>query len=216
VSEHPYITLKNPVKAELVVHKSRFIGCAAPVSSQDQALQYLHEIKAFYPDATHHCYAYILGSSAGVMRYSDAGEPSGTAGIPILETLRMKNLSNTCLVVVRYFGGTLLGTGGLARAYTKSSVQVLDASDRVMMTPSLRMLMKVPYPMWDILQRRIADMPVKVEHTAYGADVRVTLILHQSDAAQVSGSLVQCCEGRAHPEILQKEYYAWPIPGDKA
>ena len=216
MSERPYITLKTPAKAELLVHKSRFIACAAPVSSQDQALQYLHEIKAFYPDATHHCYAYILGSNAGVMRYSDAGEPSGTAGIPILEALKMKGLANVCLAVVRYFGGTLLGTGGLARAYTKSSVQVLEAADLVMMTPSLRMLMNVPYPMWDILQRRIADMPVIVEYTVYGADVRVTLILRQSDAAQVSGNLIQCCEGRAHPEILQKDYYAWPFPGDKA
>ena len=216
MSERPFITLNDPAKAELVVHKSRFIGCAAPVSSQDQAVQYLHEIKAFYPDATHHCYAYILGSSAGIMRYSDDGEPSGTAGIPILEALKLKSLANICLVVVRYFGGTLLGTGGLARAYAKSSVLVLNAADMVMMTPSLRMLMKVPYPMWDNLQRRITDMPVIVERTAFGADVQVTLVMRQSDEALVSSSLIQLCQGRAHPEILEKVYYAWPIPGDKA
>ena len=216
MSEHPYITLDSPAKAELVVHKSRFISCAAPVFSQDQAVQYLHEIKAFYPDATHRCYAYILGSSAGIMRYSDDGEPSGTAGIPILEVLKMKGLANICLIVVRYFGGTLLGAGGLARAYTKSSVQVLNAADMVMMTPSLRMIMKVPYTMWDILQRRITDMPVIVEHTAYGADVQVTLVLRQSDEALVSSSLIQSCEGRAYPQTLGKVYYAWPVPGDKA
>lgn len=215
MSDLPYKTISGPAKAELIVQKSRFIGCAAPVETQEQALRYLHDIKSSYPDATHHCNAYILGNNAGIMRYSDDGEPSGTAGIPILEVLKMRSLVNACVVVVRYFGGTLLGAGGLVRAYTKSSAQALNDAHVVMMEPSLRLVAQLPYPMWDLLQRRLAEMQVIVEHTDYGADVRVTLVIRQSDEKQVESRLIQYSEGRVQLDIQEKMFYAWQISQDK-
>jgi uncharacterized YigZ family protein len=215
VSDQPYKTISEPTKAELIVQKSRFIGCAAPVTSQEQALRYLQEIKTSYPDATHHCYAYILLSNAGIMRYSDDGEPSGTAGIPILEVLKMRRLVNASVVVVRYFGGTLLGAGGLVRAYTKCSALALDAARMVMMEPSLRVSAQLPYPIWDLAQRRLADMPVIVEQTNYSTDVQITFVLRKRDENLVESMLSQLSEGRVQPVIQEELHYAWQTSQDK-
>jgi uncharacterized YigZ family protein len=216
VSDQPYKTLLKPAKTTLIVQKSRFMGCAAPVASQDQALRYLQDIKTSYPDATHHCYAYILLSNSGIMRYSDDGEPSGTAGIPILEVLKMRSLVNACIVVVRYFGGTLLGAGGLARAYTKSSTMALDAARTVMMEPSLRVSAHLPYPIWDLAQRRLADMPVIVEQINYSTDVQITLVLRKRDESLVESRLYQLSEGRVKMFIQEALHYAWQASQDKA
>ena len=197
------------------MQKSRFIGCAAPVAAQDQALRYLQEITTSYPDATHHCYAYILLSNAGIIRYSDDGEPSGTAGIPILKALKMRSLVNACVVVVRYFGGTLLGTGGLVRAYTKSSALALDAARMVMMEPSLRVSAQLPYPIWDLAQRRLAAMPVIVEQINYSTDVQITFVLRKRDEHHVESMLSQLSEGRVKPVIQESLHYAWQNSQDK-
>ena len=116
-----YITVAGRSAEELVINKSRFIGYAAPCDSEEQALSFLREIRDQHRSATHHCYAYIIGENASVMRYSDNGEPAGTAGMPIMDVLRTRSIVNCCIVVVRYFGGVLLGTGGLVRAYTRSA-----------------------------------------------------------------------------------------------
>ena len=111
-----YKTVLREARDEVVIHKSRFIGHAAPVSSTEEALRFLARIREEHRDATHNCYAYIVGANMGVMRYSDDGEPGGTAGMPIIEVLNAREVTNCCVVVTRYFGGVLLGAGGLVRA----------------------------------------------------------------------------------------------------
>ena len=114
-----YVTVAEQSCEEIVINKSRFIGYAAPCETEEQALSFLQSIRDEHKTATHHCYAYIIGENASVMRYSDNGEPAGTAGMPIMDVMRNKGIVNCCIVVVRYFGGVLLGTGGLVRAYTQ-------------------------------------------------------------------------------------------------
>ena len=114
---NPYRTLRQSASDEFVINKSRFIGYAAPCETEAEALAFLQSIRTKHKDATHNCYAYIIGQNAGIMRYSDDGEPGGTAGLPMMEVLKHQGVVNCCCVVTRYFGGVLLGAGGLVRAY---------------------------------------------------------------------------------------------------
>lgn len=122
-----YRTLLKPGMAEIVIEKSKFIGYSAPVSSEEEAQNFIEEIKTRHKDATHNVPAYIIGLRGEIQRYSDDGEPAGTAGIPVLEVLKKEGLRNVAVVITRYFGGIKLGAGGLVRAYTKGTKVALEA-----------------------------------------------------------------------------------------
>ncbi|KJS22026.1 MAG: hypothetical protein VR72_08045 [Clostridiaceae bacterium BRH_c20a] len=122
-----YRTLYQPGKSEISIEKSRFIGYSAPISSEEEAIQFIDKIKAKHKDATHNTSAYVFGLQNEIQRYNDDGEPSGTAGIPILEVIKKENLRNIVIVVTRFFGGIKLGAGGLIRAYTKGAKIAVDA-----------------------------------------------------------------------------------------
>ena len=111
-----YITVREEASDEVVITKSRFIGYAAPCETEEDALAFLRRIREMHRDARHHCYAYVIGKNKGIMRYSDDGEPAGTAGLPMMDVLKSRDVVDCAVVVVRYFGGVLLGTGGLVRA----------------------------------------------------------------------------------------------------
>ncbi|MER2054786.1 MAG: YigZ family protein, partial [Clostridia bacterium] len=128
-----YITVREEASDEVVIMKSRFIGYVAPCETEEDALAFLRRIKEKHRDARHHCYAYVIGLNAGVMRYSDDGEPGGTAGLPMMDVLKNAGAVNCCVVVVRYFGGVLLGTGGLVRAYTLGCKIALESAGLVRM-----------------------------------------------------------------------------------
>ena len=121
-----YITLNQRAQDEFVERKSRFIGTATPVSTQEEAIAFIDEMRSKYWDATHNVYAYILRD--GTKRYSDDGEPQGTAGVPVLDVLQKEGLTDLCVVVTRYFGGILLGAGGLVRAYSHGAKIAVDAA----------------------------------------------------------------------------------------
>ena len=122
-----YKTLAKAGSDEIIIEKSRFIGYCAPVSSEEEALEFIEKIKKKHYDATHNVFAYVVGLDNNIQRYNDDGEPSGTAGVPILEVIKKEDLRNVVIVVTRYFGGIKLGTGGLIRAYTKGAKIALDA-----------------------------------------------------------------------------------------
>jgi len=124
----PYRTLLQSAAAEFVVNKSRFIGSGAPAGTEEAALALLSEIRQSHKDANHNCYAYIVGANMGVMRYSDDGEPGGTAGLPIIEHMKSRGITNCLVVVTRYFGGIKLGGGGLVRAYSDAVAQAIEAA----------------------------------------------------------------------------------------
>ncbi|HIU94159.1 MAG TPA: YigZ family protein, partial [Candidatus Aphodomorpha intestinavium] len=128
-----YRTVKQPGEAELVIKRSRFIGRCFPVADEQEALRLLEQVRRQHWDATHNCYAYSVGVSGACARYSDDGEPSGTAGLPMMEALRRSGVTDALVVVTRYFGGILLGAGGLVRAYSAAAAAAVRSAGEVEM-----------------------------------------------------------------------------------
>lgn len=172
-----YKTLREENSAEFIINKSRFIGYGCPCETEEEALAFLARIRQKHKDATHNCYAYIIGLNSGIMRYSDDGEPGGTAGMPIIEVMKARGVVNCAVVVTRYFGGILLGAGGLVRAYAQGSKTALDAAGVVVMEKSARQLVEVDYSTWQRLEYFLRSAPVIIEHTEFGASVVCTLMV---------------------------------------
>lgn len=179
---NPYRTLRQSASDEFIINKSRFIGYAAPCETEAEALAFLQSIRTKHKDATHNCYAYIIGQNAGIMRYSDDGEPGGTAGLPMMEVLKHQGVVNCCCVVTRYFGGVLLGTGGLVRAYTQSTQAGIDAAQLVVVSRCVDLRIRIAYPRYEQLMRLAEDHGAKVLSTDF-ADA-VTMNLRMLDGTQ--------------------------------
>ena len=207
---NPYKTLLAEKTAEYVVQKSRFLGLAAPVQTEEQALALLRRVREEHRAANHHCYAYILGQNAGVMRYSDDGEPGGTAGMPILEVLRARGVINCAVVVTRYFGGILLGAGGLTRAYSHSCALAVEAAGVCEMLPTQRWLCEVAYPLWDRVQHALRGLPVRLENTVFTTSVQFELLTRTADADALLDTLARVTDGRAETLLLEELYQPWP------
>ena len=204
-----YITVSGFSCEEIIINKSRFIGYAAPCSSENEALSFLQNIRDEHKTATHHCDAYIIGENCGIMRYSDDGEPGGTAGLPIMDVMRTKSIVNCCIVVVRYFGGTLLGTGGLVRAYTQSAQAALAASGIVRMEKTSFYLCTLPYSAWDRFRYAADHLPVKLENIEYGSSICFRLALRSSESQSLLPRLSDAAD-RALDCIPDDESYdAW-------
>ena len=188
-----YKTVLREARDEVVIHKSRFIGHAAPVSSTEEALRFLARIREEHRDATHNCYAYIIGQNAGIMRYSDDGEPSGTAGMPIIEVMKARGVVDCAVVVTRYFGGILLGAGGLVRAYSHTCALALDAARVCQMHPTERWLFEVAYPLWDRVQHALKSLPARLVGTDFAAAVSFELDMKAADGERVRAELTRVC-----------------------
>lgn len=209
MSAAEYKTVQKSAFDEYIINKSRFIGYASPVSTEEEALSFIKSVREKHRDATHNCYAYIIGENAGIMRYSDDGEPSGTAGMPMIEVLKNKGLVNVCVVVTRYFGGILLGAGGLVRAYSHSTVIAVNAACEVIMKPSVRMLCDVPYSLWDKVNYRLSSMPVICESVSYSTEVEATLLCESRNTDDVIQTLTQLTDAKAEFLITDELYYPW-------
>ena len=195
---------------EFIVNKSRFIGYGAPVQTEEEALAFLAEIRKKHQDATHNCYAYIIGTNMGIMRYSDDGEPGGTAGMPIIEVMKARGVTNAAVVVTRYFGGILLGAGGLVRAYTQGAVVALNAAQVGVMHPTQRMLVDVSYPMLGKVEHFLKAEPVIVEDKSFTDTITLTLVVRTADAEDFSARLIAHTDGRCEPLPMEEFYMAWP------
>ena len=202
-----YLTVHSGASDEIVIQKSRFIGFAFPSKTESEALAYIKDLKDQYHDATHHCYAYVIGENSGIMRYSDDGEPGGTAGLPIMNVLRSKGVVNCCIVVVRYFGGTKLGTGGLARAYTQGCQIALRAAGLVRMEKTLVQSCRIPYSYWDSVQRLLPRIPARVDSVSYGADIEFSLYTRIQDSSSVTES-IQSVSNRSISILDTKEEFS--------
>ena len=209
-----YITVRREASGESVVQKSRFIGWAAPCETEEEALSFLRRIREMYRDATHHCYAYVIGANNGIMRYSDDGEPGGTAGLPIMNVLRAGQVVNVCVVVVRYFGGTLLGTGGLVRAYTQGCKDALEAARVVRMERTAHVLCDVPYSVWDPLTHAARSLPVQIQEPAFGTSVTFTLAVRSGDLDRVMDTLGQVTGRKIKTEPKDETFDPWEIGSD--
>ena len=204
-----YRTLAGPGRDEVIIQKSRFIGQAWPCATEEEALSRLREVREQTRDARHHCYAYIIGKNEGILRYSDDGEPGGTAGMPILSLLRSEHLVDCCCIVTRYFGGILLGTGGLVRAYTQGCRIALDAARIVRMERTCLDLCEVPYSCWDSLQYTLGKLPAKIQDLSFGASVSFTLLTRSRDRTEVLRQLEQVTSRQLLSLEDGEKYAAW-------
>lgn len=170
-----YKTLHEYGKDEYIVEKSVFIGHAKPVTSEEEARAFIDEMKAKYKDATHNVWAYTIGQSMNIQRYSDDGEPQGTAGIPTLELIKKEDLRDVVVVVTRYFGGVKLGAGGLVRAYTKGAKIGLEAAKIVEKKLFRRISIACDYTLLGKLQNELAGNEYQLEDILYADNVTIVV-----------------------------------------
>lgn len=207
-----YITVSEQASDEIVIQKSRFIGYACPCSSEEEAIQFIRTIREMHREARHHCFAYIIGTNSGIIRYSDDGEPNGTAGLPILNVLKNEKIVNCCVVVVRYFGGVLLGTGGLSRAYSQGCKIALDAAGLVQMELSSETRCLVSYSLWNTVQFVLQKMNVKVHDVIYHDKVEFLLDARTKDFENTVRILTDKTDGKISFGESEKKYIAWGLP----
>ena len=193
-----YATIAGRCVAEIEEKKSRFIAHLAHVESEDEALAFLEEIRAEHRMARHNVYAYILrgeGASERI-RYSDDGEPQKTAGLPTLQTLQHAGLTDIACVVTRYFGGTLLGTGGLVRAYTQATQAAISESKRVTVSVCIDITLRIAYPLYDQMVRIAADCSAKTLNTQYADAVTLTLRMLEGTQEPFLAKVTELCHGQ--------------------
>ena len=192
---------------EIVEKKSRFLATVRPVETEEEASAFIEEMKKKYWDATHNCSAFVLGRRGEITRCSDDGEPSGTAGRPMLEVLLKEGICNTAVVVTRYFGGTLLGTGGLVRAYGAAVKEGLKHSGVVTMRYGTRLQVTADYPDVGRIQHLGTKEGIAQESAEYGVNVRFVLASPAEEEERICRSITEATDARAEIEILSHGYY---------
>lgn len=178
--EKPYVCLAGEAASELVIKKSKFLCRLVPVETEQQAAEVLGEVRKEHYNARHNCFAMILGANRNFEKSSDDGEPQGTAGVPMLEVLRKSGLTNILAVVTRYFGGTLLGAGGLVRAYSGAVSEALRAARKEMHIPAVALRLRIDYADYGKLQSIASDYGAKVE-ADFGEKVEARAVFRQAD-----------------------------------
>ena len=199
-----YTTLKGKTSSEIKVKGSRFIGYATTIRDKQEAESFIGKISRKHHDATHNCFAYRIGiGDRAVFRYSDDGEPSGTAGKPILEAIDGRELAHTVCVVTRYFGGTKLGTGGLARAYGECAAVTLDQGDKIKKYLTHTVRIAFEYDLTGVIMGLVSEYECKIESTHYKTDTDMTLIVRLSLLERFRQALIDATAGKV--KILGEE-----------
>jgi uncharacterized YigZ family protein len=210
----PYRAPAREAQSEIVEKKSRFIGWGSPAASEDAARAFLERVRREHREASHVCHAFRVERDArgqpSVQRMSDAGEPSGTAGSPILSTITSRGLVDCCVAVARYFGGTLLGAGGLTRAYGKACAAALDACGVAVMEPTASVKLAIPYPLWDLLRRAMSSQPCAWGNVAYTDEITAILKTRERDEAQILRRVTETTNARVRITSVTRAYEAWP------
>ena len=194
---------------EFVEKKSRFIGRAWLVESEEEALQKIQEMKKQHYDATHNCWAYIIRD--GAVRFSDDGEPGGTAGMPMLQVLQREGLYNVVCVVTRYFGGILLGAGGLVRAYTKGAKIAVDAAGKSMKRVWTVLYIPCPYSFYERVKLETENFGGIIRKTDFGAEVELEVLFPEAQANPFLEKLTDMTSGTVEGLEVGQEYRAFPI-----
>ena len=198
-----YKTIKMRASDEFVEKKSRFIGYIAPVETEDEAIAFINEIRTKHRDATHNVYAYSLRAGQ-IKRASDDGEPQGTGGVPMLNVLNGNDLVNVCCVVTRYFGGTLLGVGGLVRAYTEGAKIAVAAGGIKTMAESADVKVQCDYGLYGKIEHFINEHGILMVGSDFGADVSVTVRLRIEDVPGFEHDIVELTSAKAKTEIISR------------
>ena len=189
--------------AQITEKKSRFIGDVYNIENEEDALYDINETKKKYWDARHHCYAYIIGNNNEIKRFSDDGEPSGTAGKPILDVLDKSGIANCLIIVTRYFGGTLLGTGGLIRAYSEAAKSGIEASGIMEVKKGIQAQIDADYNSFGKIQYMCMERNIIITDTEYGENVHINMIIEESEYAHFQKAVADAFAGRL--EIVKND-----------
>lgn len=219
-----YTTIEGESSAEIVEKKSRFIGHLKHVETEEEALDFLKKVRTRHVQARHNVYAYILrvhrsdsgcgaqqvsNAAANRVRYSDDGEPAKTAGMPTLEALQHAELENVICVVTRYFGGTLLGTGGLVRAYTQATKAAIEAAHVVTISPCVEFSLDIPYALYDQAVKLVERSGAKIASTEFAADVRLAIRMLDGTQDSLREKLTELTSGNVLVTESDVFYAAW-------
>lgn len=203
-----YKTVYEGGEGEIVEKKSRFIATVRPIESEEEALKFLEEMKKKYWDARHNCFVYSIGMNREFTRCSDDGEPSGTAGRPMLDVILGEDIYNVAVVVTRYFGGVLLGTGGLVRAYSKAVQEGLAASRVILKKKGISMKITTDYTGIGKIQYIAGERNLPILDSEYTEKVMMKLLVPVQDVESVQKAITEGTNGRAVIEKDQELYYA--------
>ena len=207
-----YLTIRETGKGEYEEKKSRFLGEAVHVESEEEASAHVARIRKQYYDARHHCYAWVLGEGSERKKSADDGEPSGTAGQPILKVIEGSGCTNVLVVVTRYFGGTLLGTGGLVRSYTQAARAALEDAQTVRMCLCRKLAVTVEYGALDRLLYELRREGIEMGETEYGAKVTLHLTVEEERAEALQTKITALTSGTSVIETEAEGFY--PISGN--
>lgn len=200
-----YKTVEKEANDFFIEKKSKFIGYAKPVKTQEDALEFISKIKSKHWDATHNVYAYVLREN-NIQRYSDDGEPSGTAGVPVLDVMLKESLVDVCVVATRYFGGTLLGAGGLVRAYSHTSKIALEAAGIITMAQCSVMSAEVDYSFYDRLNILLSDFSAVILDTSFSDKVCVEFSVKENIVDLLNAKLIDVSNGKYISKFLRNEF----------
>ena len=200
-----YITILRRGESRYEEKKSVFLGFAAPATTEEEALALISEIKGRYPDARHHVYAYLLRDRS-LMRYSDDREPQGTAGMPTLDAIRKGGIVDAAVVVVRYFGGTLLGTGGLVRAYTQAALGALNKGTPVVYDVYSTLKITVTYSDHGRICQALDEAGFVIDDTAFAANVELVGRIKATEVQSLRSRLTELTSARAHVEEIEQKF----------
>lgn len=206
-----YMTAGSSASAELLIQKSRFIGYASRAETEQQAMEFIDSIKAQHRSANHNCSAYMLGENDSIQKANDDGEPSGTAGVPILEVLKKKHLKDTVIVVTRYFGGIKLGSGGLIRAYGKAASEALAASGIVERRLHSLMKVTIDYVWLGKLENEIRQSVYPLERIEYTEGVDLYVFVPTAHDEIFTEWIREMTNGQASLICTSKEYLEFPV-----
>ena len=200
-----YITVKQYAKFEYEDRKSLFIGEALPVSEEKDALAFIESVKKAYPDANHHVYAYVLRENS-IMRFSDDREPQGTAGLPVLDVIRKNGCANVAIVVTRYFGGTLLGTGGLVRAYTAAALGALENAQIIEYAVYSTVCMSVNYSDYGKVGTILSELDFRTDDSDFGLDIKITGRIKKSSLELLVKKITDATSARSSVNVIKEEF----------
>ncbi|MTI49104.1 YigZ family protein [Sporosalibacterium faouarense] len=203
-----YRTVHEFGNDEVTINKSRFIGYAKPISSEEDAKEFIEEISNKHKDATHNVYAYVYGENSNIQRYSDDGEPSGTAGVPVLEVMKKEDLRNTVVVVTRYFGGIKLGGGGLIRAYTKGAKIGIDSAKIVDKTLFKKVKLRADYTLYGKIENQLMKHNYEVENIVYDDAVNIIILCQFDRVASLRSMLIELTSDTGEIEDVGEVYYS--------
>lgn len=205
--KEPYRVLLSDGEGEFIEKKSRFIATVRIVNSEEEATRFIEEMKKKYWNATHNCSAFVVGERAELTRCSDDGEPSGTAGRPMLEVLLGEGIRNVAVVVTRYFGGILLGTGGLVRAYTQAVKEGLANCKKGVMCFGTRLSIKTSYTDIGKIQYILGQETIPIENSVYAEDVEFTILFKEDKEKELVKKITEATNAKAKISVIERLYF---------